>query len=116
VTVEVREHPSGARLLVASGELDVAVVPDLLPQSAEMLAGASSAVLDLSAVTFFDSSGVRLVDRLLRECAAAGAPLRVVAPPGGMCRRVLEIVGMTGDLVRDDLPGAVASALAAAED
>ena len=55
-------------------------------------------VLDLSAVTFFDSSGVRLVDTLARECGARATPFRVVAPPGGPSRRVLELVGLADAL------------------
>jgi anti-anti-sigma factor len=109
VTVQVSDA-DGVRVLVVEGELDVAVVPGLLGRVDELLGGRPSAVLDLSEVPFFDSSGVRLVDRLHRTCAAAGGRLVVAAPRGTGPRRVLEIVGMGGDLVADD----VASALAAA--
>lgn len=99
----------GVRVLRVDGELDVAVVPALLDRVGELLDGAADAVLDLTGATFFDSSGVRLVDRLLRACRSAGGRLVVAAPPGSTSRRVLEVVGMGGDLVADD----VASALAA---
>jgi anti-sigma B factor antagonist len=94
-------------VLRARGELDVAVVPDLLPQLPAMVSAAEAVVLDLTAVTFFDSSGVRLVDQLTRECGARATPFRVVAPPGGPTRRVLELVGMADALASDDLAAAI---------
>ncbi|HWH30671.1 MAG TPA: STAS domain-containing protein [Mycobacteriales bacterium] len=97
------------RVLRASGELDAAVAPPLLDQVGDWVRGARAVVLDLADVAFFDSSGVRLVDRFSRECGRAGASLRVVAPPGGVARQVLEIVGMAGPLVDDDLDAAVAA-------
>lgn len=82
------------RVLRASGELDAVVVPGLLPRLPDLVAGARAVVLELSDVVFFDSSGVRLVDRLARTCAGLGLPLRVVAPVGSVARRVLELVGL----------------------
>ena len=55
---------------------------------------------------------VGVVDQLARECNRVAARFRVVAPVGGPCRRVLEIVGMN-DLVSDDLPSARAVVLRA---
>jgi anti-anti-sigma factor len=66
-------------------------------------------VLDLTDVTFFDSSGVRLVDHVTRECDRTATPLRVVAPPGTPTRRVLEIVGLSDELVTDDLRAALSA-------
>ena len=95
-------------VLRASGELDVAVVPALLPELPALVSAAQAVVLDLTAVTFFDSSGVRLVDRLARECARAQAPFRVVAPPTEVAsRQVLDIVGLTDALASDDLAAAL---------
>jgi anti-sigma B factor antagonist len=107
VSIETTGSPgSDVLVLRGTGELDAAVVPDLLDDVAAMVAGAPGVVLDLTDVTFFDSSGVRLVDRLARTCAETGAGFRVVAPTGGPARRVLEIVGMAGPLVDEDLPAA----------
>ena len=84
------DRDGGTTVLRATGDLDVAAVPALLPEVPALVSAAGSVVLDLSAVTFFDSSGVRLVDTLTRECGARATPFRVVAPPGGPTRRVLE--------------------------
>ncbi|MCW2776587.1 MAG: hypothetical protein JWN17_312, partial [Frankiales bacterium] len=91
------------------GDLDVTTVPEVLAASASLVAGARGLVLDLSAVTFFDSSGVRLVDRLSREADRVGARYRVVAPSGSTARRVLELVGFASVFAEEDLPSALAT-------
>jgi anti-sigma B factor antagonist len=110
VTVEhVTSSDGDLRILRATGELDVVSVAPLLEQVPDLVKGATGVVLDLSAVTFFDSSGVRLTDHLSRQCAAAGAGFRVVAPPAGRSRRVLELVGLAEQLAEDDLDTALAA-------
>ena len=103
------DRDDGVRLLCAQGEIDIAVAPTLLPEVPALVESARGVVLDLSDVTFFDSSGIRLVDRLARECSRTAAPFRVVAPPGSVSRRVLELVGMAAELAADDLPTAIRS-------
>jgi anti-sigma B factor antagonist len=115
VTVEmVGDAGDTPRVLRAAGELDVATVPRLLPQAAQLVAGASGVVLDLTQVTFLDSSGVRLVDQLGQECAHRNTPYRVVAPPASRARRVLEIVGFGPPIIADDLPSGLAAVRTAA--
>ncbi|NHC14288.1 STAS domain-containing protein [Motilibacter deserti] len=95
--------PDAPQVLHASGELDAATVPALLEQVPDLLAGACGVVLDLRDVTFFDSSGVRLVDVVARQCARRGVPVAAVAPPGHLARRVLEMVGMAESFVVDGI-------------
>lgn len=109
MTLQQMPEDGGVRILTAEGELDIATAPPMLSAMASLVEGARGVVLDLSAVTFFDSSGVRLVDRLSREASRVGAPYRVVAPPGSPARRVLELVGLAALLADDDLPTAVAA-------
>ena len=98
---------AGVRLLHPVGELDLTTAPPLLEDVQALVRGASGLVVDLSDVTFFDSAGIRLVDRFARECDRAGATFRVVAPPGSRCRRLLELVGMAGSVTSDDLAAAI---------
>jgi anti-sigma B factor antagonist len=98
-----------ARILRADGELDVTSVPPVLATAASLVEGAHGIVLDLSAVTFFDSSGVRLVDRLSREASRVGAAYRVVAPSGSTARRVLHLVGLAALLADEDPATALAA-------
>jgi anti-sigma B factor antagonist len=110
MTVEtVADGPAGVRVLRASGELDIAVAPELVARAAELVEGAAGVVLDLATVTFIDSAGVRLVDRFARECARRDVRFVAVAPPHGRPRRVLEIVGFGPPLVVDELSTAIAS-------
>ena len=108
LTVDVADE-RGARILRISGELDFAGAPGLLPSVPEFVAHAPGLVLDLTAVTFFDSAGVRLVDRLARECGRAGVRFSVVATPGTTLARVLDIVGFGPPLVAPDLAAALAA-------
>jgi anti-anti-sigma factor len=74
------------------GEIDLATAPVVDQQAQALWAeGAEQLVLDLSAVTFFDSSGLRLLIRL--QTAAHEHPRRALliercSPP---VRRVLEL-------------------------
>jgi anti-sigma B factor antagonist len=106
VTVDVADE-QGARVLRISGDLDFAVAPGLLPRVPELVSGAPGVVLDLTAVTFFDSAGVRIVDRFARECGRGAVRFSVVAPPGTMMARVLDIVGFGPPLVMPDLASAL---------
>ena len=108
MTFEALPEPvDGTRVLRATGELDIAVVPALLPDVPALVGTAESVVLDLSGVTFIDSSGVRFLDRVARECDRRETPFRVAAPPGSPPRRVLEIVGLADVLADDDLAAAI---------
>jgi anti-anti-sigma factor len=110
MTVEpVGNGPAGVRVLRASGDLDIAVAPELAARVPELVEGAAGVVLDLGPVTFLDSAGVRLVDGFARECARRDVAFVAVAPPHGRPRRILEIVGFGPPLVVDELSAAVAS-------
>jgi anti-sigma B factor antagonist len=98
LTVEVVDE-RGTRVLRLTGELDIAVGPGLLPRVPELVAGAPGVVFDLSAVTFLDSAGVRLVGRLARECGQVDVPFAVVATPGTTPARLLHIVGFGPPMV-----------------
>ncbi len=90
------------RTLTLHGEVDVVSVPALLPRVVAEISGSpgEQVNLDLASVTFFDSSGVRLVDQCLRLADKRPVRLGLVAPSGTMARRVLELtqVGL-GNLV-----------------
>jgi anti-anti-sigma factor len=103
VSVEPRTRRHGVRVIRVTGEVDVVSARSM----EDALAPDGPLVLDLADVTFFDSSGLRLVDRLARSHAQQGSGFRVVAPPGSRTRRVLDIVGLGTGLVADDVDAAV---------
>ena len=105
MTVEQLPPQHGVHVLRVTGELDV-LTAQPLHERVTALAHGRPLVLDLTDLTFVDSSGVRAVNRLARTQVASGG-LRVVAPRGGRARRVLDIVGFGAGLVVDDLEQAL---------
>ena len=55
-------------------------------------------MLDLSALSYIDSSGVRLVLSLAGSLRWRGQELVIAAPEGSSCRRVLTLAGIEGSV------------------
>jgi anti-sigma B factor antagonist len=95
------EHPrrpgsreDGARALELVGELDVASAPDLQQGLAEIATrGAGPLVVDLSALSFIDSTGLSVLLNAKRRLSRHGRGFAVVCPPGHV-RRILEVTRM----------------------
>jgi anti-anti-sigma factor len=86
-------------VMVASieGEIDSSNAAELRLALSERLPSTSSAlVLDLSRVTYLDSSGIHLVFDLGRRLSARRQSLRLVVPDGAPMRRVLELCAVEG--------------------
>ena len=68
-------------VLGVMGELDLATAP-LLNEAAvaELVLSPRTLFVDLSATSFMDSSGARVLAQLARRAAAEGVPLQVVCP------------------------------------
>lgn len=81
----------GGRVFALSGELDVTTAEGL----AECLTGppGSLIVLDLSGLTFMDSSGIGAIHAARRSTIKNGGTL-VVCRPSPQVHRVLEITGL----------------------
>lgn len=79
-------------LVTVRGELDAASAPQLEAAFAAAVAGADLA-LDLSAVTFIDSSGLRAITAARREAEAGGRSLEVVSASVAV-RRIFEMTGL----------------------
>jgi anti-anti-sigma factor len=81
-----------ASVVLASGELDAFAESDL---SAELdtVRGAARVVLDLTRVSFMDSTILGLVVRATRELTEAETRVRIVLP-SGPARRIFEITAL----------------------
>jgi anti-sigma B factor antagonist len=90
------------------GEVDLTSAATLEEAMIEELPGASAIVVDLSGVTFFDSSGVRMLDRMAGRCDGAGVGFRVAAPPNAAARLVLRLAVFREDLVAAGIDEALA--------
>jgi anti-sigma B factor antagonist len=97
---EVRED-DGAVVITARGELDLVGAPRLL--QALPSEGSAPVVLDLREVGFMDSSGLRSLLEARQACAAAGREF-AIARPSEAVTRVLELVDLSGEFARVDLP------------
>ena len=85
---------AGARGIALRGELDLTGAPRIEEQvQSALLDGTGAFVLDLSELTFMDSTGV---NALLRARSLLGRERRdlVVVCPAGPVRRVLELIGV----------------------
>jgi anti-anti-sigma factor len=106
--VTVSAAGSGTSVVTAAGELDILTAPQLLRCVAALASPATSCVaIELSAVTFIDSSGINALRTAVRSAHARGVAA-VVAAPGEHVQRVLELVRM-GDIL--PLEPTLASAL-----
>jgi len=86
------EQRDAVLVAAVDGEIDSSNAAELRLALSERLPSASSAlVLDLTAVTYLDSSGIHLLFDLGRRLAARRQSLRLVVPEGAPMRRVLEL-------------------------
>jgi anti-anti-sigma factor len=94
LTVTLAED-GGVAVVRAAGELDLATAPQLVRAIATAAGGPSPRVLvDLAAVGFCDSAGLRALLGAAREVEARAGRLVVAVEPGGTLERVLDIAGL----------------------
>jgi anti-sigma B factor antagonist len=91
-------RPRPQSVLVLAGELDVASATDAYKRMLELnLRPGAQLVLDLSGLTFMDSTGIRLILQAGEYASMRGADLVIVRPPDRVMR-VLELVGLDEQL------------------
>jgi anti-anti-sigma factor len=95
--IEVGEPDASERHIRVRGELDMSTAPELsaaLVQAGED--GGDVITLDLSGVTFLDSSAIGALIAAGQELSASGKSLRI-GRRSAIVSRVLEITGLTED-------------------
>jgi anti-anti-sigma factor len=97
--LEIEErHTDGLRTLALRGELDMASAPDLDLALRRLWSEATDALtLDLSELTFMDSTGLRTLLRV-GELARQHACELLVIPGPPQIRRLFEVTGMLDQL------------------
>jgi len=95
----------GTAVVALEGDLDLTSAPDAREALQAAQAAGSPVVLDLRALRFIDSSGLRVVLEAQRRAAEAGdgAALRIAAGEGEV-RRVFELSGVGALLTLVDAP------------
>jgi anti-sigma B factor antagonist len=96
VVVEAGPEAHVARF---SGDVDLASAPTLRSDVLAATSRAGRIVLDLSEVAWLDSTGLRLLDDLVRAYEGRGAVVRIVAPADVPARFTLDLSVWRPDLI-----------------
>jgi anti-sigma B factor antagonist len=102
-------HVGGADLVRLAGEIDVANAPVIGAEIATQTASSSAVLIDLTAVSFLDSAGVRLLDTLVGALGERRTPVWLVVAPTGPVRLTLMMCAFRDDLLVPDLAAAAAA-------
>lgn len=90
------EYQRGIPIVQVSGEVDLTNVQQLegaLDRASR--ADQGTVVVAMGQTSYFDSKGVRALLRAAERLTVTRQQLVVVAPPGAIARRILEIAGAT---------------------
>jgi anti-sigma B factor antagonist len=97
-----------AELVRLSGEIDLANAHEIGRAIVKHTAAAGAVLIDLTAVSFLDSAGVRLLDALVGDMSLNGTPFRLVVGERGAARMTLQLCAFRDDLLATDLDRAAA--------
>ena len=84
------EEINGWLLWHLQGRLDRLTAEETAAKGEELLADCRKLVLDLSALSYLSSAGIRTILKLASAAGQAGKPFSVVSP-GGMVKEILEM-------------------------
>lgn len=93
-SINLAELAEGRVLLRVSGELDLSTSPQLGEMLDRELDGGKSVLLDLSEVTFIDSTALNTLVTALRSCESNGGSLTVGPDLPAQVSRVFQITGL----------------------
>ena len=85
-------------LVTVEGEVDMSTAPRLLDGLNAVSEVVRLVIIDLTHVTFLDSSGLNTLVRAQRQLAPRGIALRIVSPSDRVVRRVFEIAHLEDEL------------------
>lgn len=97
-----------AELVRLRGEIDLANAPDIGKAIVAHTTAAASVLIDLTAVSFLDSAGVRLLDAIAGDLDHSGTPFRLVVGERGAARTTLQLCAFRDDVLAIDLERAAA--------
>jgi anti-anti-sigma factor len=105
-----RSEVDGVDVVMVEGEVDLTNADGV--HDALVATSAPTVVLDLTAVAYLDSSGIRAIDQAHRHLAADERALLIVSPPETPAEWTLRVAGFNREIVLESLDAAVASAVA----
>lgn len=101
--IVVSPAPHEGVVVAIVGELDVVTAPDFEAALREQLA-AGPVRLDLRGLSFMDSTGIRVLDAILRDLAGMRGTLLIEPTLQPAVRQVIALTGMTTALPFDGPP------------
>ncbi|MFJ1967735.1 STAS domain-containing protein [Streptomyces sp. NPDC087903] len=93
LTISRRQSADSTAVLILAGEIDHTTAPHLGEALQDLRVAVPRQVLDLTAVTFLDSSGIDVLIHAHRNAAEGGGFVRLAAA-GPAVLRPLQIVGV----------------------
>ena len=102
------DHVGRANLIRLTGEIDLANAHLIGRRIVAHVVDAGAVLIDLTAVSFLDSAGVRLLDTLVGDFDDRGTPIRIVVGETGAARMTLQLCAFRDDLLTTDLHQAAA--------
>jgi anti-anti-sigma factor len=88
------EEVRGASVVSLAGELDLSTIPKLEERLFKELESTDGVVIDLSRLSFIDSSGIGLLIRAFRAKNNGKPQLHTVTAPGSQVDRVFRLAGI----------------------
>jgi anti-sigma B factor antagonist len=92
--IEESQDPDGPLRLTLLGELDLTVAGELESRLGELKAKGVPVRLDLSELSFIDSSGIGVITRARLEADRAGGAFEVDPHVSEVVKRPLELLGL----------------------
>ena len=92
-----------ASVVTLSGEIDLANAPAISREIVRYVGGEEAMLIDLTAVSFLDSAGVRLLDYIVGDMDDHGRAIRLVVGETGAARMTLQLCAFRDDLLSSDL-------------
>ena len=114
LTVHIADAGDGTARVALLGELYLGTIRKAETVLLEQVTQRPAVLVDLSSLTFIDSSGIGTLIRALRS--ANGTPVNVVIGPGSQVERVFRIAGVSEALRVFTDPERALAGLAAARD
>lgn len=99
----------GVDLVRFEGEVDLANAPSVHARVLDGTGEDGPVVLDLAAVSFLDSAGIRVLDDLVHHYESSGRALRVVAPDDSVARFTLTMCAFRAELMTTNVVDALAA-------
>jgi len=98
--IVVSPTPTEGVVVAVAGELDVATAPEFEATLLEQLAE-GPVRLDMRGLSFMDSSGIRILDAILRDLPMIGSTLVIEPILQPAVRQIIELTGMSDALPFD---------------